>query len=145
RQWMALALSVGLAASTGAAPAPPPADPTPTTSPNLVEDPQFDSGASGFYGQDTSSVVVRTTQNPLEGEHSLHVEIHGYGNHVWWDHDFTGGLASALRVGAHLRSDVDSASELSFRAMAYYADGNADSSCTDVNGSAGDKGTVLAA
>src|SRR5262249_17791719 len=98
----------------------------------------------GFYAQDASSLVVRTDQNPLEGDHSLHVAISGYGNHVWWTYDFSGGRASALRVGAHLRSDVESSSDLLFCAMAYYTDG-ADTNCTTVSGAAGDKGTIQAA
>src|SRR6185369_16912304 len=106
--------------------APPPPPPPPPTSPNLVQDPQFDFGESGFTGQDQSSTVVRTTVSPLEGASSLHVGIAGYGNNVWWSYDFTGGRASAFRVSAHLRSDAASSSALQFCAMVYYASDNAD-------------------
>ena len=105
RQWFWLAALLGVAATTGAVPVPADAPP-PVTSPNLVEDPQFDFGDSGFSGQDESSSVVQTSDAPLEGDHSLHLGIAGYGNHVWWGHGFSGGLASAFRVSAHLRSDV---------------------------------------
>jgi hypothetical protein len=124
-------------------------DPTPDPDPpapvNLVQDPQFDLGVSGFFGQDESSTVVRTADSPLEGAHSLRVSINGYGNNVWWPFLFAGGRASALSVSAHLRSDVSSSSDLRFCAMAYYADDTSVVNCTTVDGSAGDKGTVSAA
>ena len=41
--------------------------PPPPGSTNLVQDPQFDAGESGFAAQDESSSVVRTTVSPLEG------------------------------------------------------------------------------
>ena len=145
RQWFWLAALLGVAATTGAVPVPADAPP-PVTSPNLVEDPQFDFGDSGFSGQDESSSVVQTSDAPLEGDHSLHLGIAGYGNHVWWGHGFSGGLASAFRVSAHLRSDVASSSDLLFCASAYYADGGEGAlQCTTVSGAAGDKGTVEAA
>ncbi len=109
-----------------------------------MEDPQFASGASGFYAQDASSSVARTDVAPLEGAYSLHVGITGYGNNVWWTYSFAGGRASGFRASAHLRSDAASSSTLQFCVMVYYADGT-ELSCTDVDGSAGDKGTVAAA
>jgi len=108
--------------------------PPPPGSTNLVQDPQFDAGESGFAGQDQSSSVVRTTVSPLEGGSSLHVGINGYGNNVWWSYDFTGGRASAFRVSAHLRSDAASSSALQFCAMVYYASDNADLNCATVSG-----------
>src|SRR5262245_13164530 len=144
RRWPQMGPAAALALMVmGATPAARAAAP-PTTTANLVPDPQFESGESGFVAQDASSLVVRTAQAPLEGAHSLHVGISGYGNHVWWTYEFTGGLASALRVGAHLRSDVDSSSDLLFCAMAYYANGDAESSCATVSGNVGDKGTIAA-
>src|SRR4029077_10504893 len=46
--------------TTTSTPPPPP----PPGSTNLVQDPQFDAGESGFAGQDQSSSVVRTTVSP---------------------------------------------------------------------------------
>jgi len=81
-------------------------------------------------------------KSPLEGAYSLRLSIAGYGNNLWWIHNFSGGRASAFRASAHLRSDLNSSSDLQFCAMAYYADGSTDLNCTPVSGAAGDKGTV---
>jgi hypothetical protein len=137
--WLVRLVSLMLVA--GAAPVRADA-PAPTTTANLVQDPQFDAGESGFVAQDASSLVVRSADAPLEGAHSLRVSIAGYGNHVWWSHGFAGGRVSAFRVSAHLRADVASSSELLLCAMAYYADGEAISQCTTVDAALGDKGTV---
>jgi hypothetical protein len=112
---------------------------------NLLADPGFESSESGFEAQDESSLVARTTESPLEGASSLRLSIAGYGNNLWWVHDFSGGRASAFRASAHLRSDLDSASALQFCAMAYYTDGSTDLNCTPVAGAVGDKGTVSVA
>jgi hypothetical protein len=113
--------------------------------PNLLSDPGFEQGVSGFEAQDASSAVTQSSVAPLEGAHSLRVAINGYGNNVWWSYPFAGGLARHLTVGAHLRSDTASTSDLQFCAMAYYADGSSVDHCTTVRGSAGDKGVVSAA
>src|ERR1041385_1213174 len=118
-------------------------DPVGTTSTNLVQDPQFDQGVSGFFGQDASTVVARTTNSPLEGAASLHVAINGFGNNVWWTFNPT-APASQFRISAHLRSDVASSSTLQFCAMVNYQDGTQNQNCTPVTGAVGDKGTVLA-
>jgi hypothetical protein len=115
-----------------------------TTSANLVEDPLFESGVSGFAAQDPSSAVTWSAHEPLEGNHSLRVSITGYGNNVWWSRAFRGGRASQLTVSAHIRSDAASSSVLQFCAMAYYQNGTADLACTPVPGSAGDKGVITA-
>ncbi|MBS0421730.1 MAG: hypothetical protein JSR66_28735 [Proteobacteria bacterium] len=110
---------------------------------NLVADPQFDSGTSGFEAQDASSVVVQTAQAALEGANSLSVSINGWGNNVWWEDDeFAGGTASAFAISAHVASVTQSSSALDFCAMAYYADGSDASQCTTLSGQVGDKGTV---
>ena len=111
---------------------------------NRVQDPGFESGTSGFFAQDDSSHVSQTDVSPLEGSHSLHLDITGYGNNLWWQYPFTGGLARSLRVSAHLRSDVASGSLLQFCAMAYYGDGSTALNCTAVSGAVGDKGIVSA-
>lgn len=124
------------------APAP---EPEPQPLVNLVQDPRFELGASGFAAQDASSTVAQTTESPIDGLHSLRVAITGYGNNVWWLHPYEGGRASALQVGAHVRSDADSSSTLQFCAMAYYADNTTALGCRAVSGSAGDKGVVTTA
>ena len=40
---------------------------------NLVADPQFDAGESGFMAQDDSSSVQRTADSPIDGAHSLRI------------------------------------------------------------------------
>jgi hypothetical protein len=111
---------------------------------NLIQDPQFESGTSGFSGQDDSTHVLLSDNAPLEGAHSLSVSINGFGNNVWWQYPFAGGLASHFQASAHLRSDVSSGSILQFCAAAYFADGSDTTSCTNVPGAAGDKGVVSA-
>ncbi len=111
---------------------------------NLVADPGFESGVSDFFGQDASSIVTQTSTSPIEGAHSLHVEINGYGNHVWWPYNFAGGTARQLTVSAHVRFDVTSSSDLEFCALTYYADNTSVQQCTTVNGTAGDKGVLTA-
>ena len=61
---------------------------------NLIEDPGFESGVSGFSAQDSSSSVTQSSDSPLEGGYSLRVSIAGYGNNMWWIREFPGGLAS---------------------------------------------------
>jgi hypothetical protein len=111
---------------------------------NLVQDPGFESGVSGFTAQDASSQVAQTDSDPLEGSHSLLVAITGYGNNVWWIHGASSALASHWSVSAHLRSDLASSSSLKFCAMAYYAGGGTELKCTTVTGAVGDKGLVSA-
>ena len=119
--------------------------PEPSAAINLIEDPGFESGVSGFTAQDSSSSVTQSADSPLQGGYSLRVSIAGYGNNIWWVRDFTGGLASRFQVSAHLRSDVQSSSTLRFCAMAYYADDSTAISCSPVSGARGDKGAVTAA
>jgi hypothetical protein len=108
---------------------------------NLVEDPGFESGISGFTAQDDSSQVSQTSVSPLAGSYSLLASINGYGNNLWWVREF-GGTADRFKVSALLRSDLASTSDLQFCAMAYYEDGETALQCTPVSGAAGDKGVV---
>jgi hypothetical protein len=112
---------------------------------NLLQDPGFESGVSGFVAQDASSLVTEGSDPPIEGAHSLLIAINGYGNNIWWPYAFAGGFASHFKVSARLRSDLASSSALQFCAMAYYGDGSTALSCTMVSGAAGDKGVVSAA
>jgi len=109
---------------------------------NLFADPRFEAGVSGVFAQDASSAVTQSPVAPLEGAHSLRVAINGYGNNVWWTHDFNGGLASHFSVRARARSDVASSSTLMFSAMIYFADGTTTITQVPVSGAAGDKGII---
>ena len=55
------------------------ADPPVPTSDNLIADPLFESGDSGFYPQD-GGFIGRTTESPLEGNGSLR------DRHEWLGH-----------------------------------------------------------
>src|SRR6185295_7817509 len=96
---------------------------------NLVQDPGFESGVSGFVAQDSSSNVSQTNVAPLEGAHSLRIAINGYGNNLWWDYLAGGRKGTRLSVSAHLRSDVASPSSLKFCAFVNYNDGTQTQSC----------------
>jgi hypothetical protein len=111
--------------------------------PNLVQDPGFEAGVSGFVKQDAPSQVTQTNTLPLEGSSSLLVAINRWGDNVWWDYGFD-GRASRFHTSMHLRSDVPSASVLKFCAAIYYADdpGTIVENCINVSGAMGDKGMV---
>ena len=117
---------------------------------NLVPDPGFEAGVSGFYAQGLSptdpgpSEVMHTAVDPLEGSYSLRIDSRSPGQNFWWIRDFS-GTGWYFGVSARLRSDVESSSDLQFCAMAYYADGGVAQNCTLVTGDAGDKGVVGAA
>lgn len=116
---------------------------------NLVPDPGFEMGVSGFYAQGVQvgpppPEVMQTAVDPLEGSYSLLIDSRSSGQNFWWIHE-TGGTAWYFRVTAHLRSDMDSDSNLMFCANAYYEDGGIAENCTTVSGAAGDKGVVGAA
>jgi hypothetical protein len=122
----------------------PPPPPPPVVATNLFEDPGFEAGVSGVTAQDDSSSVSRVVESPIDGAASLRVSIAGYGNNVWWFHNFDGGLASHFLVRARARSEIDSASALQFCAMIYFADDSTDINCSTLTGAAGDKGIVTA-
>jgi uncharacterized membrane protein YgcG len=116
--------------------------PEATDSENLIEDPGFESGTSGFSAQDPSSSVSQSAEAPLSGANSLRVSTELYGANLWWTRLFAGGRATRLRVAADLRSDLASPSALQFCAMAYYADNTIAVQCAEVPGSRGAKGRV---
>lgn len=148
--WGAKATAAGLfgaavlVVNSGGQPASLVGQPDSTSSPNLLEDPGFEQGASGFSAQDSSSKVFVSDESPLRGKRSLRVSIELYGGNVWWTQPFPGGLASHFRVSALLRSDRQSSSTLRFCAMVYYADTTTGLRCTEVAASIGDKGVVSA-
>ncbi len=116
----------------------------PGTSANLIDDPRFERGVSGFTAQDASSRVTQSAESPLEGAYSLRVAIADYGNNVWWTRPFAGGRASRFAVSAHLRADAASTSRLRFCAMAYFADATTALECAEVASQPGDRGVVSA-
>lgn len=118
---------------------------------NLVPDPGFEMGVSDFYAQGVSdtdpgpSEATQTFVNPLQGSHSLRLDSRLPGQNFWWIHETGGGTGWYFGVRAHLRSDMESDSDLQFCANAYYQDGTVAQNCTLVTGDAGDKGVVSAA
>src|SRR5436309_1819190 len=83
------------------------------TTPNLILDPGFESGLSGFY-VDTSprDNVLRSAQSPIFGKNSLHISLHNlgglnvWGNDAWWDQDVANVMTRgrSLSVTALVRS-----------------------------------------
>lgn len=118
--------------------------PEPSETGNLLEDPGFENGVSGFSAQDPSSSVSQSSDAPLAGQHSLRVSTQLYGANIWWTRLFPGGRASRLRVGADLRSDLQSTSAIRLCAMVYYVDNTNAVECAEVPASAGAKGHVSA-
>src|SRR5262245_13511730 len=64
--------------------------------PNLISDPSFDTGVSGFFAQSSGTdSVARSTSNPISPAASLVVSIKGWGNNVWWDYTPSAANAKA--------------------------------------------------
>src|SRR6185436_16639442 len=92
---------VATAVAPTPSPAPTPPPPTSSTSGNLIADPGFESGASGFSAQNLTDSAVRSTTSPIAGAASLRININGWGNSVWWSKDVSGtalARASSLTV-----------------------------------------------
>ncbi len=113
------------------------------TSLNQVPDPGFETSTSGFWAQDSTSSVTRSTTSPIDGTASLAVAINGYGNHVWFMTPYT-GAGSSLAVAGKVRANSASASTLSFCAAAYYADGTFVEKCATASQTVGAVGIVSA-
>ncbi|MBN8220193.1 MAG: hypothetical protein J0L53_04680 [Spirochaetes bacterium] len=129
----------GGANPSGFTPAPAQTPPAPV---NLVTDPGFEAGVSGFEPGAESASVARIAP-ALAGNHSLRVAITNYGDSIWWAREVY-GKATAYTVSGRLRSDVASASNINFCAFIVYADGSNTSRCAALTGAAGDKGLVTA-
>jgi hypothetical protein len=122
---------------------------------NLVQDPGFEMGVSGFFAQGLPgdpgpSEVTQDPVDPLAGSYSLRIDSRSSGQNIWWNYDY-GGTGWYFGVSAHLRSDMKSDSDLLFCAMAYYAnnmngiDDEEALNCTVVTSDPADKGIVAAA
>ena len=109
---------------------------------NLVTDPGFESGTSGFEGGTETATVVRIA-DALHGQHSLRASITSYGDSIWWSREMF-GKGDSYTVSAIIRSDVASASTINFCAFVMYADNTYAAQCTPISGSAGYKGRVSA-
>lgn len=64
------------------------------STPNLLADPNFESGVSGFYPQSVRDSVVQTQTNPIQGEGSLAVISNQWGSTAIWQQQITSAFAS---------------------------------------------------
>jgi glucuronoarabinoxylan endo-1,4-beta-xylanase len=98
---------------------------------NLIADPGFEQGVSGFYAGSSSVSVARTTTSPITGSGSLSMMIGGYGN-VWWSQS-TSAIAQTFTVAADIRADsVNAGDPLQLCATVYYASGAYDGNCVTI-------------
>lgn len=65
-----------------------------TSTPNLLADPNFESGVSNFYPQSVRDSVVQTQTNPIQGEGSLAVISSRWGSTAIWQQQITSAFAS---------------------------------------------------
>jgi len=114
--------------------------------PNLIEDPGFETSMSNFEPNQSGTSVSITTVNPISGTRSLVVGTAGYGDSVLWNgvdmSSFATKRYSQFTSSARIRTTVASASNISLCALVYYVNGQGLNNCTEVSGSVGDKGTV---
>ncbi len=120
--------------------------PPPANGANLIEEPGFETTLSNFEPNQAGTSVNVTTVNPISGNRSLVINTAGYGDSILWAgrdlSTFTTKRSSQFTGSMRIRSTVSSASEISFCALIDYATGSGVRNCTNVSGSAGDKGTV---
>ncbi len=109
---------------------------------NLVSDPGFEAGVSGFEAGSNAVTVTRAAA-ALSGSHSLRGTIGNYGDSIWWSRDMR-GRATAYAVSGTLRSDLASASYIRYCAFVVYDDDSSTSSCARVSAFVGDKGILNA-
>lgn len=122
-------------------------EPGPLPAPsNLVADPGFESGTSGFGPNQSGTSASVVSAGAISGAHSLSIGTAGYGDSVLWQgrewQQLSGRRASLYTVSARVRMTTDSSSALQLCAMADYADGGYATDCASVGGSVGDKGVV---
>jgi len=110
---------------------------------NLVSDPGFENGTSGFAADQAADSVV-VTASALSGAQSIQASIHGYGDSVWWVHELR-GKATAFSASARIRSDVASSSTIKFCAFVVYDDGENQFDCARITGAVGAKGIAQSA
>ncbi len=113
--------------------------------PNLLTDPGFETGVSGFFAQNSTDSAVRSTTSPIAGTGSLKVTINGYGNNAWWTYN-TSVKASQFEVSGKVRGDtLRSGSTMQLCAAAYYAgSGSIIQNCANLSQVAGQVNTVTA-
>ncbi len=119
---------------------------TSVTGDNLVQEPGFEQTTSDFEPNQGGTSVNVTTVNPISGSRSLVIGIGGYGDSILWNGreltNFTTKRSDRLAASIKVRATVSSASQISFCALVDYTTGSGVKDCTNVSGSAGDKGTV---
>lgn len=64
------------------------------TTPNLLTDPNFESGVSGFYPQSVRDSIVQTQTNPIQGTGSLAMISSQWGSTAIWQQQITSAFAS---------------------------------------------------
>lgn len=109
-----------------------------TSGQNLIPDPGFESGTSGFTGSSTAVTFTRSTASPITGTASLDIGLPNWGDRASilvdpaWN---SGTFAQTLTMSATLRVLSGSAgAPLSFCAYAYYQDSStAVFKCQDVD------------
>ena len=75
--------------------------------PNLIPDPGFSSGTSGFATDSTANAVFRSTRQPIQGPASLRAYIRRSRSTVSWQGALTSpGHYQSLKVAATLRGDI---------------------------------------
>jgi hypothetical protein len=96
------------------------------TTANLIADPGFESGLSGFYAQSSPpDSVERLTSDPISGSGSLQTTLTAAWDNVWWVREAStlpSQKASSFTISALVRGDkVSSASQLYVCAAAVYS------------------------
>lgn len=113
---------------------------------NLIEDSGFESGASNFTPNQSGTSVSLTQTNPIAGQQSLLINTTGYGDSILWaGRSYASTIhkrANALNVSLVLGNTQASASAIQICTMVEYIDNEFIRECTNVNGSAGDKGVI---
>jgi hypothetical protein len=137
--------------------------PTPSTAPstapsqsttatpveNLIEDPGFESGVSGFAPNQKGTSVDLVQAGALSGKQSLKIGIGGYGDSVVWDGRDISGYAinksKLMTISAHVKATVASSSQIQLCGVVTYV-GQSDEirACATTSGAAGDKGMLTA-
>jgi hypothetical protein len=76
-------------------------------SPNLIDDPRFEVGTSGFTTDNAANVVFRSTRTPVQGRASLRANVYRAGSSVYWRETFAEpGRFQAFSVAATVRGDI---------------------------------------
>jgi hypothetical protein len=118
------------------------------TSGNLIPDPGFESGFSGFFLQDRRDSLSRTTVSPIVGRFSLMTTLRNWGSNLWWDTNVGGTPfqhASSMQVSAKVKGvATDTRSNFDICADATYSDATLAEQCTVASKTVGLITTVTA-